>query len=89
MFLSLYTCRETLAQLDDYLDRELSPRETQLVARHLRICHDCSRAFGFESELLRDIREKVARVETPPDFDDLKTKIFAALPDEPQAVENP
>lgn len=88
MLLSLLTCRETLARLDDYLDRELSPREMQMVARHLRICRHCSQIFGFETDLLSDIREKVARVETPPDFDELKAKILAALPDEPRAIEN-
>ena len=86
MFLSILTCRETLAQLNDYLDRELSPRETQLVERHLRICRHCAQQFRFEAELLRDIREKVARLETLPDFDDLKTRIFAALPEQPETV---
>ncbi len=85
MFLTILTCKENLARLDDYLDRELSSREMQLVERHLRICHQCAREFRFEVALLHDIREKVARVEVP---GDLKAKIFAALPHEPEAIEN-
>lgn len=79
MLFSLLSCRETVARLDDYLDRELSPREQTLVARHLKICHRCAREFRFESDLLQQIQEKTVRVEIPPD---LKERIFAALPDE-------
>jgi Putative zinc-finger len=30
-----YTCEETIRRLDDYLDRELTPHEMQLVKEHL------------------------------------------------------
>ena len=43
MFLSMLNCKETLAHLDDYLDRELSPQEIKQVEWHLRICHHCSK----------------------------------------------
>ena len=64
MFLTLLTCKETLAQLDDYLDRELTPRETQLVNRHLKICRHCAKKFAFEAALLREIKDKVQKIET-------------------------
>lgn len=84
MFLSLLTCKETVAQLDDYLDRELSPREQTLVQRHLKICHHCSQIFRFEADLLDDMRQKLQHIEMP---SDLKERIFSSLPHEPQHVE--
>ena len=82
MFLSLLTCKETLSRLDDYLDRELSPRETQLVEMHLKICRHCTQKFTFEAALLREIKDKVQRIAT----DDAQVaallgRIKAALPE--------
>jgi len=63
--LNLYTCKEALQRLDDYLDRELSPREMQLVQRHLKICHECSKKFAFEAELITQVRVKLQRIDLP------------------------
>lgn len=79
MFLSLISCREAVARLDDYLDRALSPREQTLLARHFKICSHCAQIFQFEADLLNEMQEKLQRVEMPPH---LKEKIFAALPDQ-------
>lgn len=84
MLLSLLDCRETIARLDDYLDRELSSREQTLVQRHLKICGHCAQIFGFEADLLDDVRQKLQRVEVP---SDLKERILLALPQEPQHLE--
>ncbi len=84
MFLSLLTCRETIARLDDYLDRELSPREQTLVQRHLKICHHCTQIFRFEADLLDHMRQKLQRIEMP---SDLKERILSSLPPEPQHTE--
>ena len=62
---NLYTCKEALARLDDYVDRELTPREIQLVERHLKICHECTRKFAFEADLLAQMRGKMEHVELP------------------------
>ncbi len=66
--INLYTCKEMIARLDDYLDRELSPEEIRRVERHLKICHRCQRKFGFEKELLEQMRARLARLETPPEL---------------------
>ena len=86
MFLSILTCKETLARLDDYLDRELTPREVKLVERHLKICHHCAEIFAFEADLLREIKEKVQHIETSDEaVAGLMDRIRAALPsDEPR-----
>jgi len=74
--ISLYNCHETLDRLDDYVDRELSRRELQLVERHLKICRQCSRKFVFEAALLREMKLKIARLELPAN---LMTRISLAL----------
>lgn len=66
--INLYTCQETLSRLDDYLDRELSPEEIRRVVRHLKICHECTRKFRFEKDLLTGMRERLIRLETPPEL---------------------
>jgi anti-sigma factor (TIGR02949 family) len=61
-----FTCEEAFRRLDDYLDRELSLREMALVGEHLDTCAVCAREFAFEARLLREVREKIARVDVPP-----------------------
>lgn len=74
--INLYTCKETLARLDDYLDRELSPEEIRRVERHLKICHQCTRKFHFEAELLTQMRTRLSRLETPPEMWDRITQVL-------------
>jgi mycothiol system anti-sigma-R factor len=76
MLLNLLTCKETLARLDDYLDRRLDASETRLVEKHLRLCHQCSRKFAFEQSFRDELRAKVGRIRAS---ESLKEKIHAAL----------
>ncbi len=64
MLLSMLNCKETLARLNDYLDRELSAQEIKQVERHLRICHHCSQIYATETTFLTELKTKVRRVET-------------------------
>lgn len=80
MLLGFLSCKEAIARLDDYIDRELSPRETTLVARHLKICAHCARQFRFEAEITNGLRAKIERLEAPPE---LLQKIRASLPNHP------
>ncbi len=77
MLFGFYTCNEALSRLDDYLDRELSPREIELVARHLKICRHCAEKFAFEAAFVADLREKLRHLDAPPH---LLNQIRAALP---------
>ena len=65
MTLDRYTCLETVRRLDDYLDRELSARETVEVERHLDVCNQCLSRFRFESAVLDQLRGKLRRVPVP------------------------
>ena len=68
MLLGLLSCKETIARLDDYIDRELSPQESKLVARHLKICHQCAKRFAFETELVEGLRQRLRHIDAPADL---------------------
>ena len=74
--LSRYTCEEAFRRLDDYLDRELSTEETELVREHLEICAGCAREFNFESSILSGVREKLRQIDVPPS---LQLRILSVL----------
>jgi anti-sigma factor (TIGR02949 family) len=74
--IDLYTCEETIRRLDDYLDRELTPREMQLVKEHLEVCTLCASEYAFEASAIERIRNKLQRVAAPAD---LLAKVSRAL----------
>jgi predicted anti-sigma-YlaC factor YlaD len=71
-----YTCQETFRRLDDYLDRELTLQEVQLVREHLDVCAICASEYAFEASALRQLRDKLQRITPPPD---LLAKVSRAL----------
>lgn len=71
-----YTCEETFRRLDDYLDRELTPHEMQLVEGHLEVCALCASEYTFEASVLERLRGKLRRIPAPAN---LLTKISRAL----------
>jgi anti-sigma factor (TIGR02949 family) len=76
MELDEYTCEEAFRRLDDYLDRELAPRELALVEQHLQVCARCAHEFRFEARVLERVRQNLQRVAAPPG---LKERVQAAL----------
>jgi anti-sigma factor (TIGR02949 family) len=71
-----YTCEETIRRLDDYLDRELTPHEMELVQEHLEVCALCASEYAFEARALERLRDKLQRIPAPAD---LLTKVSQAL----------
>jgi anti-sigma factor (TIGR02949 family) len=67
--LSRFTCEEAFRRLDDYLDRELSTEEMDMVREHLEICASCASEFGFESSVLHGVREKLRQIDLPAGLD--------------------
>jgi anti-sigma factor (TIGR02949 family) len=63
-----YTCEEALRRVNDYLDRALTPDEMRLVAEHLETCAMCAGAFHFERNFIDTLREKLGRLDLPPDL---------------------
>ena len=68
MLLGFLFCKEVLARLDDYLDRELSPRDQQQVAAHLKVCSHCAQLYHFERGFVEDVRNKAVQVQAPPEL---------------------
>lgn len=71
------TCLETFRRLNDYVDKELTPEEMELVQEHLVHCLHCSQEFQFEQNVLDCIREKIRRMAIPARLFD---KMMASLP---------
>ncbi len=59
-------CQESFERLDDYLDRELTAGELEMVRAHLLECERCAREFACEETWIRQVREKVRRIDVSP-----------------------
>lgn len=71
-------CGEVLAHLDDYLDRELSPAEAELVTRHFSDCAVCAAEHHFEAGILSSVKDKLRRIRLP---DEVRQRLLARLRD--------
>lgn len=49
-------CRDTRAQMSEYLDRELDPQTAARVERHIRWCPNCGRMFANLSRTIAGVR---------------------------------
>ena len=61
-------CRETIKELDLFLDDELSDAARSAIRHHLDGCIDCLQAFDFHAELKQVIARKCQNDEMPPDL---------------------
>ena len=59
-------CRETIAELDAFLDGELSDDVKAHIDAHLNGCTDCLSAFDFQAVLKDAIRRKCSNEALPP-----------------------
>lgn len=71
-----YTCEQFFRRLADFLDSELTARESALMEEHLKQCAVCLEEYTFERSLLEEVRHKLKPAELPPG---LQEKISAAL----------
>lgn len=58
-------CRTAVDKLYGYLDRELSPEETQAIQEHLAACPPCARYFRFEQGVLRFVGDACRKTTAP------------------------
>lgn len=58
-------CEAILQRLDEYIDRELSPRDMHVVERHLEECLRCADRYRFEVSLIRGIQNRLRRLHLP------------------------
>ncbi len=59
-------CKETLQELDAFLDEELPAPVRDQIHVHLEGCVDCLQTFEFHHELKAAIRRKCNSDEMPP-----------------------
>lgn len=63
MLFGLMSCKEALAQMNGYLDRQLAPEEMEAVRCHVKMCHACALKFAEgEVALLEETRAKMERI---------------------------
>lgn len=58
-------CRQVARIMQAYLDGELPPGDTALVAAHLEDCERC----GVDAEVYRRVKAAIGRLRTAPDPD--------------------
>jgi anti-sigma factor (TIGR02949 family) len=58
-------CKQTLRDLDAFLDDEISSRTREQIHVHLETCVDCLQTFEFHAELKAAIRRKCSNDEMP------------------------
>jgi anti-sigma factor (TIGR02949 family) len=69
-------CEEAIRRLDDFLDGELTGRESRLVEAHLAACERCARHHRFERRAIDAVRGKLRRAPVDPS---LRARITRAL----------
>ena len=65
-YLRMGDCKETLRELETFLDGELSVQAQQTIRSHLGGCVDCLQAFDFHAELKAVIHAKCSSDALPP-----------------------
>jgi anti-sigma factor (TIGR02949 family) len=69
-------CEEMFKRLDAYLDRALSEEERLEVEGHLHECAHCACEYRYEAAFVREVREKLKRLQAPPALmDKIKVKL--------------
>jgi len=58
-------CKETIRELDAFLDGELPSDVRTHIHEHLDECVDCLQAFDFQAELKQAIRRKCSTDDLP------------------------
>ena len=59
-------CKETLRELEIFLDGEMTSEELIVIRAHLEDCPNCLEAFDFHAELKIVIAAKCRNDEMPP-----------------------
>ena len=67
-----YTCAETMAHVDEFIDQELTPQECDRIDRHLAMCTTCRAAYARNIAVKALVRRACACSAAP---DDLRVQI--------------
>jgi mycothiol system anti-sigma-R factor len=75
----MMNCKETVARLQTYLDRELSEAEVLEVRMHLEACPPCLNHFRFEDQLKKLVRLRACPEKAPRSLRDRICQKFRGL----------
>lgn len=64
--MSVDPCTGAEHSLQGYIDRVLTPDETEAIDRHLRTCGYCAERYRFESDLRSLVKRCCCEGDTPP-----------------------
>ncbi len=84
-----YSCEEVFARLADYMDRELRADEIRRVDEHLETCIECTREYSFEADVLREMKDRVRRIDTPPSLREKVETILRSVDQLPEVGQLP
>lgn len=73
-------CEELFRRLEDYVDRELSTDEAELVEKHLTECEACALEYSFETSFVREVKKKLRKIDVSADLRKRIGKALRALP---------
>jgi len=76
-------CDEAFRRFGDYLDRELTPAEMEMLREHLEYCARCARELNFEASVLREIRARARCLPLPATLLERITRVLAEAEGEP------
>jgi anti-sigma factor (TIGR02949 family) len=63
--LTMEQCRDAIARLDDYLDRELTPDDHAQLDKHLHLCDHCTEEYDLRSRAQEILRLKLCGEKCP------------------------
>ncbi len=73
---TLFDCRRTLDELQDWLHREVTPETAAAVEAHLALCAPCRVHQEFEQRFQLVLERASAQERCPPEF---RERLVAAL----------
>ena len=75
-------CKRFFEQLDDYLDRALTPEQQARLEEHMAMCHRCLHLYRFESKVINELRAKMQRLEAPSALKDKILRQIQVIPED-------
>lgn len=79
----MFTCREVVQTLSDFLERRMPFRERLRLRMHLWMCPICRRYFRQFRRIFRDSEEVDLR-ELPEDFEEVMGRVLRRWKGEPE-----
>lgn len=71
-----YTCAETMAHVDEFIDQELSPHECDRIDQHLAVCPPCRARYARNIAVKAMVR-RACQCDAVPD--DVRVKVLTRI----------